>query len=131
MNAADGLIRFTVADIVDTPHYYPMTFDSAGDRVLLTRMSEADYRVASFLDERAFGPGTNATWVPHAEIAIAARQIKSRPLHFIFHSGHVGSTWLSRLLDELPGVLGLREPAPLRILADDYDRMGLAGGPQF
>jgi hypothetical protein len=131
MTAAEGLVRFTVADIIDTPLYYPVTFDSAGDRILLTRLSEADYRVSSFLDERILGPGTHATWVPQAELAIAARQIKARPLHFIFHSGHVGSTLLSRLLDELPGVLGLREPAPLRTLADDYDRMGLAGGQKF
>jgi hypothetical protein len=38
---------------------------------------------------------------------------------------------LSRLLDELPGVLGLREPAPLRTLADGYDRIGIAGVQQF
>jgi hypothetical protein len=76
-------------------------------------------------------PGMRATWVPLAEIAVASRHVKPRPLHFIFHSGHVGSTLLSRLLDEIPGVLGLREPVPLRTLADDYDSLGLGGVAQF
>jgi hypothetical protein len=42
-------------------------------------------------------------------------------VHFIFHTGHVGSTLVSRLLDELGGVLPLREPLPLRTLADAHD----------
>jgi hypothetical protein len=44
-------------------------------------------------------------------------------LHFIFHTGHVGSTLLSRLLDEYGAVLGLREPLPLRTLADAHDAL--------
>ena len=58
-----------------------------------------------------------------------------RPLHFIFHTGHVGSTLLSRLLDETGAVLSLREPLPLRTLADAHDALGrpdsLLGAPQF
>jgi hypothetical protein len=131
MSAPDSLVRFSIADIADAPHNYPLTLDSVQDRVLLARLSEADYRVASFLDSRIVMPGMRATWVPLGEIAVAARHVKARPLHFIFHSGHVGSTLLSRLLDEVPGVLGLREPMPLRTLADDYDHLGLGGVVQF
>ena len=47
-------------------------------------------------------------------------------MHFIFHTGHVGSTLLSRLLDDTGLVLGLREPLPLRTLADAYDSLGSA-----
>jgi predicted cobalt transporter CbtA len=131
MTGSGKLIRFSIPDIVDSPLQYPLTLDSAGERVLLIRMSEADYRVASFLDNRVMNPGMHGVWIPLREIAIASRQVKPRPLHFIFHAGHVGSTLLSRLLDELPGVLGLREPMPLRTLADDYDQLGLAGLDQF
>jgi hypothetical protein len=131
VSAPDGLVRFSIADIAETPMYYPLTLDSVQDRVLLTRLSEADYRVSSFLDDRVVMPGMRATWVPLGEIAVASRHVKARPLHFIFHSGHVGSTLLSRLLDEIPGVLGLREPVPLRTLADDYDHLGLGGIQQF
>lgn len=39
------------------------------------------------------------------------------PLHWLFHIGHCGSTLVSRLLDLVPGILGLREPLPLLTLA--------------
>jgi hypothetical protein len=46
------------------------------------------------------------------------------PLHFIFHTGHVGSTLVSRLLDETRAVFPLREPNALRQLADVLDAAG-------
>jgi len=45
------------------------------------------------------------------------------PTHAIFHIGHCGSTLLSRLLDTWPEVQGLREPLPLRTLADAWPRL--------
>ena len=48
-----------------------------------------------------------------------------RAVHFIFHTGHVGSTLVSRLLDETGDVLSLREPLPLRTLADAMDVLTL------
>ncbi len=112
--------------------------------VLAVGWSEAGYRSASFLDDRVLGPGVKGAWLSGGAVAgalagsgpggpglgapgaVAAR----RPLHFIFHAGHVGSTLLSRLLDEVPGfngaaaVLGLREPLPLRTLAEAHDVLG-------
>jgi hypothetical protein len=41
----------------------------------------------------------------------------ARDARWIFHIGHVGSTLVSRLLGELTGVLGVREPRLLRDLA--------------
>ena len=49
---------------------------------------------------------------------------RGHPVHFIFHTGHVGSTLVSRLLDETGSVLSLREPLPLRTLADAHDALG-------
>ncbi len=60
-------------------------------------------------------------WLPAAAVEQAlagARDV--RALHFIFHAGHVGSTLLSRLLDEARGVLSLREPLPLRAIAEHF-----------
>jgi hypothetical protein len=91
---------------------YPFALDAARDALMLVEMAEADYRAASFLDERL---GKRGAWVPAARVTEAlsgARDI--RPLHFIFHAGHVGSTLLSRMLDETGAVLSLREPLPLR-----------------
>ena len=42
-----------------TPEWFPHQFDIANDRVALLRMSEADYRAASFLDQRALRPGAS------------------------------------------------------------------------
>lgn len=118
--------------------------------VLAVEWQEAGYRSASFLDDRILGPGVNGAWLNGGAVAQALASLSAsslapspvrRPLHFIFHAGHVGSTLLSRLLDELPGsaghtsgrggtqpsgsaVLGLREPLPLRTLAEAHDALG-------
>ena len=114
-------MNLTDTDIAGSPVYYPHTFDAKADRVLLVRLSAADYRLSSFLDSRLLAPGMTAAWFDYAPVAQSAQLIVPRPLHLIFHTGHVGSTLLSRLLDEVPGVLGLREPHPLQTLADMAD----------
>ena len=53
-----------------------------------------------------------------------ARSRDRDPLHYILHTGHVGSTLLSRLLDTTGAVLSLREPLPLRTLAEASDVLG-------
>src|SRR6185295_10280597 len=119
-----------------SPDAYPQAVDLVRGLVLVIRMDARAYRAASFLDDRILGPSTEGTWIPGAAVTQAARQVAAaRPLHFIFHTGHVGSTLLSRLLEEAGTVLGLREPLPLRTLADAYDVLGkpesLLGSPQF
>jgi hypothetical protein len=58
-------------------------------------------------------------------VAAAAQTVRaSLPLHFIFHSGHVGSTLVSRLLEDSGATLSLREPLPLRVLAAAHDLLG-------
>ena len=105
---------------IGTPSVYPHRYEPARARVLMIRMREADYRAASFLDDRMLTGETEGAWVPYARAAEAAAALAgAKPLHFIFHLGHVGSTLLSRLLDEIPGVLSLREPLPLRTLAEE------------
>jgi hypothetical protein len=117
-----------LAELGVGPELYPFAFDPGRDAVFFIRMAAADYRRASFLDERLLTPETRGQWVPFADVARAmAAPSASRPLHFIFHSGHVGSTLLSRMLDETGRVLSLREPLPLRTMAEAYDggRSGL------
>lgn len=102
---------------------YPFALDPARDALMLVPMSAADYRAASFLDERL---GKQGQWVPAAEAGRAMMGERDvRPLHFIFHAGHVGSTLLSRLIDEAGGVLPLREPLPLRTLAEHLSQARL------
>ena len=118
---ADNLL----ARLPASPDAYPQKLDLVRDVVLLIRLDETAYRAASFLDDRILSPATQGAWFPVSRVAEASRRVPNpRPLHFIFHTGHVGSTLVSRLLDETGNVLSLREPLPLRILADAHDVLG-------
>jgi hypothetical protein len=121
-SVADGLL----ARLPVSPDAYPQALDLVREMVLLVRFHAAVYRAASFLDDRILNQSTEGAWLPVARVAEASRRVASpRPLHFIFHTGHVGSTLVSRLLDETGVVLSLREPLPLRTLADAKDALGL------
>src|SRR5512135_2111343 len=105
-----------------SPDIYPHRIDFSSMAVFLLRVSAEAYRSASFLDDRILTPSTQGAWVPFALAADASRLAhQSLPVHFIFHTGHVGSTLISRLLDETGRILSIREPLPLRSLADAYD----------
>lgn len=118
---ADDLL----ARLPATPDIYPQKVEIVRGSVLLVRFDAAAYRAASFLDDRILSPATQGAWLPIAHVEAASRRVKDpRRLHFIFHTGHVGSTLVSRLLDETGEVLSLREPLPLRALADAHDALG-------
>jgi len=133
LNAA---VRDLEALLPASPDAHPHNLDIAGGRVLVVRLDERAYRNASFLDDRILSPSTQGAWLPGAAVTEASRRVlEPRPLHFIFHTGHVGSTLVSRLLDETGAILSLREPLLLRTLADAHDALGrpdsLLGAPQF
>lgn len=104
------------------PTIFPQNLDFAREAILFLRLDRQALASASFLDDRILTPQSQGRWVRFAELAPwmegAAPQ---RPLHFIFHAGHVGSTLVSRLLDET-GALGLREPLALRVVAEEMDK---------
>jgi hypothetical protein len=105
-----------VAQIRGTPEWFPLEA-LAGGAVRLLRLDEAAYRAASFLDQRLLQGPCERVQVPGSELAAAARGLPASAL-YVFHTGHVGSTLLSRLLGEHPALFALREPALLRSLAD-------------
>jgi hypothetical protein len=111
-----------LAQLPASPDAYPQKLDLVRESVLVVRLDEPAYRAASFLDDRILGPSLQGAWIGLGRVAEAARHATgTRPLHFIFHTGHVGSTLVSRLLDETGAVLSLREPLPLRTLAEARD----------
>lgn len=113
------------AQLPVSPDSYPQKLDLIRGLVLIIRIDAGTYRSASFLDDRILAPSTQGVWLPIAGVADAAARIAEPcPLHFIFHTGHVGSTLVSRLLDETGLVLPLREPLPLRNLAEAHDVLG-------
>jgi len=119
-----------------SPDSYVQKFDLISETGLLIQFDANAFRSASFLDDRILRPTTKGGWVALNRIVAAAQAIDgARPLHFIFHTGHVGSTLVSRLLDETRVVLSLREPLALRQLADAHDSLtsaqSLLGEHQF
>ena len=108
-----------------SPDVYVQKLDLARGAALLVQLNESAYRAASFLDDRILTPGLKGAWTSlEGVLGAAGAGAANKPLHFIFHTGHVGSTLLSRLLDESGAVLSLREPLPLRTLADARDVLG-------
>jgi hypothetical protein len=119
----DSAMPIQLDGLASSAALYPFAYDPARAALMFVRMDAATYRAASFLDERM---NVRGDWVPAAaaEHALSgARDV--RALHFIFHAGHVGSTLLSRLLDEAGGVLSLREPLPLRVVAEHFSQARL------
>src|SRR5829696_4547741 len=91
-----------------SPDAYPQRLDLARARVLLVELNEAAYQSASFLDDRILSPATRGAWLPMERIAAAVQSMHApAPLHYVFHTGHVGSTLVSRLLDTSNKVLSL------------------------
>jgi hypothetical protein len=133
---SDPVADALLARLPASPDVYPQKIDLIRDLVLLIGFDADAYRAASFLDDRVLTPTTQGGWVPLPRVAdLAGSSTTLRPLHFIFHTGHVGSTLVSRLLDETGEVLSLREPLPLRTLAETHDSLGrpesLLGEAQF
>ncbi|MFL5238920.1 MAG: hypothetical protein ACJ8EL_15220 [Rhizomicrobium sp.] len=101
-----------------SPELFPLVWDPATDEVTLIRLTEVDYRQASFLDARILSPRTPRRLLAWQDLAAAAAATLLREAeNYIFHIGHVGSTLLSRMLGAHPQVFALREPAILRTLA--------------
>lgn len=114
-----------VARLPASPDVYPQKIDLNTLMVLLLQFDANAYRQASFLDDRILAPAAVGAWASFDRVADASRLVTDpRPVHFIFHTGHVGSTLVSRLLDETGLVLSLREPLPLRTLAEAHDALG-------
>lgn len=108
-----------------SPDLFAQKIDFLQRLVLFIHFSRDLYQQSSFLDDRIITPQTKGAWVKFDELSAAiAGEAPARPLHFIFHSGHVGSTLLSRLIESAGGVLALREPLTLRTLADAQGALG-------
>jgi hypothetical protein len=119
--ATDGAAATAEAFCRDLPQSLAVhlhQIDLLQERVLLLRLSPEDFARASFLDQRVVTREMQGAWFGWEQLErCLAGAHASTPPHFIFHVGHCGSTLLTRLLAEL-GVLPLREPLPLRALAE-------------
>jgi hypothetical protein len=104
-------------EIARDARWLAQALDPSAGMVRLVAMDRESYRAASFLDDRMMQQPVAAQVVPWPQVAGALTGTLRSDARWIFHIGHVGSTLVSRLLGELDGVLGVREPRLLRDLA--------------
>lgn len=107
----------TPEDLSSSARWLVQALDPASGLVRLIEMDRESYRAASFLDDRMLQQPVRQEVGRWSEVAAAAKPESRSDARWIFHIGHVGSTLLSRLLGELPGVLAVREPRVLRDVA--------------
>jgi hypothetical protein len=112
----------TAEEIARSPAWYPLETLPSGD-VRLVRLEEAAYLEASFLDQRILALGYAQARCPAALLEAAAVRL-TPAAYYIFHTGHVGSTLISRLLGAHAGFFSVREPLLLRAVAARADPGG-------
>lgn len=104
--------RRLLGDIMTSPVLFLRELDPDRDLAFLVEMSEADYRASIFMDNRLVHRGGAVVAVGLESLTRLCRRggEQRHPAHYIFHTGHCGSTLVSRLLGELPVFHALREP---------------------
>ena len=109
----------------NSPELFVQQIDLVAGKAAVLRLSRQAYRAASFLDTRVLALAPDGFIMPHDHLVAWTQAITdaARPIHFMFHAGHVGSTLLSRMIEEANGVLCLREPPSLRTLAAMHDTL--------
>jgi hypothetical protein len=110
-------------DIVGSPAWLPLE-GVGGDAMRVVHLDEGAYQAASFLDQRILKCGYEQKTCGLAILEAAAARLAPRS-HYIFHTGHVGSTLVSRLIGAHESFFSLREPALLRTISA---RLPSAGG---
>lgn len=94
--------------------------------MLFVRLDDTARAEAPFLDQRALPAAPEGYWLPLDSVLAHPQPSSTSRLDWIFHIGHCGSTLLSRLLQSWPELQVLREPLPLRTLADAGAAAGAA-----
>ena len=114
-----------------SPRYFPHTLDISGRRILMLDLPEQVFINESFLDDRLFQSGPAGGWLPEDDFIRLASALPApgQGLGFIFHVGHCGSTLISRLLASKADAFPVREPVPLRGLAEARAEAGQPWDP--
>ncbi len=99
------------------PDACPLEFSQDG--LDLVPMSRETYQQSLFMDRGRIIPAARRGWhlpLPGLLDEFERRRVAQRPINFIFHIAHCGSTLLARAMDVPARTLVLREPFPLRQL---------------
>jgi hypothetical protein len=124
-------LRSKLRAIAHSPELFLRDLAPLEDSAVLSPMSEASYRASSFLDNRLVRAGDRDFGIPIPVLRrlLDAQGARPRPIHWLFHVGHCGSTLISRLLGEIDGLFVLREPAVVMGLTRSGRRLDEPGFP--
>jgi len=118
--SVDNDVRRKLTALYSSPALLPQNLDLVSRRILLLEFDEKRYRETSFLDDRMIDAQTTGFWTG---LETLRPPEQSRAAYWLFHIGHCGSTLLSRLLPALGPLLPVREPPPLRTLAESLRQL--------
>lgn len=102
-------------EILQSPDWLPLRLNASGD-VTFVRLSDAEQRLATFLNDRYVAPEAPRTTFPLAAIHGVGPLPLIRPL-FLFHSSFCGSTLLVHAFGATSRVIGYSEPQILNDFA--------------
>lgn len=122
VRAIGQMMALTLDDLFASPDHYLHSFE--GEAALFMPMDRDAYHRSIFLDGRISPAANRSMKVPVRALVEPPRP--PRPLGWIFHVAHCGSTLLARALDRPATNLVLREPLALRQLALAPDPRRLA-----
>lgn len=104
--------------IVHDPRLFVEDLDlSFEGRWRIAPTTPSDFKQSTFLDNRIKLSDPNQKWVLPTSDILNLNIVENKSIKYIFHISHVGSTLISKLLDECERVYSLREPVILRKLA--------------
>jgi Sulfotransferase domain len=112
-------MEFSVARLMSSPEFYPVSADFPAHRISFVRMTRNTYRDSSFLDYRTIRADPRIYTVNLDDVLLYEAPIPAPPVgaHYILHSAFCCSTLLARYLDLIPSCFVLKEPWLLTQLA--------------
>ena len=114
------VIESWISDLGNRHDIFPFQMDMIQDKILLIQISDEQKQQASFLDQRLLNSQTQGCWIPWQDLIKKVDLLPTSPSpHYLFHVGHCGSTLLSKLISYAENTQSLREPLPLRSIAQE------------
>ncbi|MDC0443310.1 hypothetical protein OAM47_04035 [Gammaproteobacteria bacterium] len=116
----------TIRDkIIGNPLYFPFKL-FLDRRIGYIKISENTFKQSSFLDNRIVGSDRQLIFLDALDFDIQLKKLtiqKQTDLIHIFHISHVGSTFVSKLLESTSEIKVLREPNILRNFIREYSNL--------
>lgn len=113
-------------DLAADPGWFLRDVDPIRKQAVFSPMSEASYQASIFLDNRIKRAGPRDIVVDLDTLLRLVRtlDLPRRPINYIFHVGHCGSTLLANVLGSLACFFALREPPMLMGLSRSRRYLG-------